>query len=67
MTKPVTTLGKSQYLARNSPTGRAHRGPARAQSVIARVLRGFDDYDKDVAAYRAARQALLEAVDALPQ
>jgi hypothetical protein len=31
------------------------------------VLRGFDDYDKDVAAYRAARQALLEAVDALPQ
>ncbi len=67
MTKPATTLGKSQYWARNSPTGRAHRGPARASAVIARVLRGFHDYGKDPAAYRAARQALLEAADALPQ
>lgn len=43
------------------------RDPSRASAVIARVLRGFDDYGKDPAAYRAARQALLEAVDAQPQ
>ncbi len=37
--------------------------PARARVVIAQVLQGFDDYRKDPAAYRAARQQLLEAVD----
>jgi len=35
--------------------------PARAQALIEPVLRGFDDYTKDAAAFRAARRALLEA------
>jgi hypothetical protein len=41
------------------------RDPARAQAIIAEVLKGFDDYRKDVAAYRAARKDLLEAVDGM--
>ena len=40
------------------------RDPARAETIIAQVLRGFEDYTKDIQAYRAARKALLEAVDA---
>ena len=36
---------------------------ARAQQIIGRVLQGFDKYVKDVAAYRAAREQLLTAVD----
>jgi len=40
------------------------RDPARAQAIIAQVLKGFDDYRKDTTAYRAARKQLLEAVDA---
>jgi hypothetical protein len=39
------------------------RDPARAQAIIASVLQGFDQYQTDVAAYRAARKALLDAVD----
>jgi hypothetical protein len=39
------------------------RDPARAQAITVQVVRGFDDYTKDAAAYRAARKALLEAVD----
>jgi hypothetical protein len=40
------------------------RDSARAQRIITRVLQGFDKYSKDVAAYRTARNLLLEAVDA---
>ncbi len=36
---------------------------ARAQQIIALVLQGFDKYNKDVAAYRTARNLLLDAVD----
>jgi hypothetical protein len=35
--------------------------PEQAQAIIRPVLRGFDDYTKDPAAFRAARRALLEA------
>lgn len=35
--------------------------PEQAQAIIRPVLRGFDDYTKDIAAFRAARRALLEA------
>lgn len=41
------------------------KDPARAQAIIAEVLKGFDDYKKDAGAYRAARKDLLEAADAL--
>jgi hypothetical protein len=41
---------------------RSHDAP-RAQQIIARVVQGFDKYSKDVAAYRAARELLLDAVD----
>lgn len=41
------------------------RDPARAREITARVVRGFDDYTKDAVAYRAARKALLAAVDGL--
>jgi hypothetical protein len=37
--------------------------PARAKQIIDRVVQGFDKYSKDVAAYRAARKLLLDAVD----
>jgi len=36
--------------------------PAAAAAVLTRVIRGFDDYSKDVKAFRAARKALLEAL-----
>jgi hypothetical protein len=39
------------------------RDPLRAQEIIERVVQGFDTYSKDVAAYRAARKLLLDAVD----
>lgn len=39
------------------------KDPARAQAIIAEVVKGFDDYRKDVTVYRAARKDLLEAVD----
>jgi hypothetical protein len=39
------------------------RDPEAATAIIELVLRGFDDYDTDVAAYRAARRALLVALD----
>ena len=39
------------------------KDPARAQAIIAEVVKGFDDYCKDVTVYRAARKDLLEAVD----
>lgn len=35
--------------------------PEQAQTIIRPILRGFDDYTKDLAAFRAARRALLEA------
>jgi len=35
--------------------------PEQAQAIIRPVLRGFDDYTKDAAAFRAGRRALLEA------
>ena len=38
--------------------------PARAQAIIARVFRGFDDYEKDIVAYRTAKRELLEALSA---
>jgi hypothetical protein len=41
---------------------KSHDAP-RAEQIIARVVQGFDKYTKDVAAYRAARELLLEAVD----
>jgi len=41
---------------------KAHNA-ARAVEIIGSVVQGFDRYSKDVVAYRAAKQALLEAVD----
>ncbi|MBU0617137.1 MAG: DUF4091 domain-containing protein, partial [Planctomycetes bacterium] len=38
------------------------RDAAKAQTIIARVFRAFDDYEKDVAAYRAAKRELLTAL-----
>jgi hypothetical protein len=35
------------------------RAPDQAQTIITRVFRAFDDYDKDVPAYRAAKRELL--------
>ena len=39
----------------------ARRDPAQADAIARRIVRGFDDYDADVSAYRAARMELLEA------
>ncbi len=41
----------------------AHKDPAATAAVIARVFRSYTDYTTDVAVYRAARKALLEAVE----
>ncbi len=41
---------------------KSHDAP-RAEQIIARVVQGFDKYSKDVAAYRASRELLLNAVD----
>jgi hypothetical protein len=41
---------------------KSHDAP-RAQQIIARVVQGFDTYSTDVAAYRTARELLLDAVD----
>jgi hypothetical protein len=38
------------------------REPEKAQAIIARVFRAFDEYEKDIAVYRAARRELLEAL-----
>ena len=38
------------------------RNPARAQAIITRVFRTFDDYEKDVATYRTAKRELLTAL-----
>ncbi len=38
------------------------RDPARAQAIIARVFRAFNDYEKDVATYRTAKRELLTAL-----
>ena len=35
----------------------------RTQQIIERVVQGFDKYSKDVAAYRSAKELLLDAVD----
>jgi hypothetical protein len=40
---------------------------ARAQAIIARVVRGFDEYSKDVTTYRTARELLLIEVDKYAQ
>jgi hypothetical protein len=37
---------------------------SRAEQIIGQVVQGFDKYSTDVAAYRAAKVALLDAVDA---
>jgi hypothetical protein len=39
------------------------RDPARADEITASVFRAFDDYETAVPAYRAARRALLDALD----
>ena len=36
--------------------------PALAAKVLARAIRGFDDYTKDPAVFRAARRALLKGL-----
>jgi hypothetical protein len=36
---------------------------AQAKEIIGRVVQGFDKYSTDVSVYRAAKKALLEAVD----
>ena len=38
------------------------RDPARAQAIVARVFRAFNDYEKDVATYRTAKRELLTAL-----
>lgn len=38
--------------------------PAAADAIIAELFRGFDDFEKDVARYRAARRRLLERLSA---
>ena len=38
------------------------RKPKAAERVLARAIRGFDDYAKDTATFRAARKALLVAL-----
>jgi len=38
------------------------RDPARAQAIITRVFRAFNDYEKDVATYRTAKRELLTAL-----
>ena len=40
----------------------AAHDPARTQAIIARVFRAFDDYETDLAAYRAAKRELLIAL-----
>jgi len=39
------------------------RDTQQADEIIHRVIRGFDDYTKDVTTFRAARKALLEALN----
>ncbi len=41
----------------------AQHDPKRANSIMARIFRGADDYETDVAAYRASRQLLLKSLD----
>ncbi len=38
------------------------RNPRAAQDVLRKVIRGFGDYTKDIRRFRAARRALLEAL-----
>ncbi len=45
---------------------KSHDAP-RQQEIIARVVRSFDDYTTDIAAYRAARMMLLDEVDRYTQ
>ena len=40
----------------------AARDPARAQAIITRLFRAFDNYETDLAAYRAAKRDLLIAL-----
>lgn len=37
------------------------QNPVLAETILRRVIRGFDDYTKDTAVYRAAKRDLLEA------
>ena len=39
------------------------RIPQQVEAIIHKVLRGFDDYTKDVATFRATRKTLLEALE----
>jgi len=41
---------------------KSHDAP-RAQQIIARIVQGFDKYNKNVVAYRTAKKLLLDAVD----
>ena len=38
------------------------RDAAKAEAIINKVFRAYDDYEKDVAAYRAAKRELLAAL-----
>ncbi len=42
------------------------RDPARAQGLIQKLLRGYDDYATDLVEYRAVRRELLEALQGQP-
>jgi len=37
--------------------------PDKASAIVAKVIRGFDDYARDVKVFRRARKSLLEALD----
>jgi len=39
------------------------RRPRRAATILAKAIRKFDDYTKDVRVFRAARKAMLDALD----
>jgi hypothetical protein len=41
------------------------KAPDKALSIIEKVFRAFNDYDKDVTNYRKARALLLHALDGL--
>ncbi len=42
------------------------RDPARLGALLDRTVRGYDDWEREVPAYRAARRELLEALSAPP-
>lgn len=44
----------------------AGHDPAAAEAIAARLVRGFDDYDTNTAAFRSARRELLDMLASLP-